>query len=231
MMVSGAAQVRRSRPTRPRWGMLTPSVVWRRWLNAASRAHLPLPATRLAQSQPPIAGAAQGSVAGASEFEPFVRAHERVILNYLWRMLGDEESAHDLTQEVFLRAWRNFAKLQDYEQPRAWLLHVATNLAVSHRRWSIVRAGVTSLGEREAADADPRSDDPIRELAESDQVRQTLLALPPKRRAALVLREVYGYSGAEVAQALGIAESAVYMLLSRARAQFRALYSQEEEQS
>src|SRR5512142_2537692 len=38
-----------------------------------------------------------------ADYDAFVREHQRVILNYLWRMLGDEQSAYDLTQEVFLR--------------------------------------------------------------------------------------------------------------------------------
>jgi RNA polymerase sigma-70 factor (ECF subfamily) len=59
-------------------------------------------------------------------------------------------------------------------------------------------------------------------------VRQVLLQLPPRRRAALVLREVYGLSTAEVGAALGMSETAVRMAISRAREQFRALYREGE---
>ncbi len=62
-------------------------------------------------------------------FERFVQTYEHLILNYLWRMTGDEQSAFDLTQETFLRAWQKFAALKDYDLPKAWLLRVATNLA------------------------------------------------------------------------------------------------------
>ena len=56
------------------------------------------------------------------------------------------------------------------------------------------------------------------------------MQLPPKRRAALVLREVYGLSTAEVGEALGMSEPAVRMALSRGRDQFRQLYERENRQ-
>src|SRR5258708_4780813 len=52
-----------------------------------------------------------------AEYERFIRQYERQLLNYLWRMTGDEHAAYDLTQEVFLRAWQRFDALRRYEQP------------------------------------------------------------------------------------------------------------------
>jgi len=67
-------------------------------------------------------------------FEGFVHQHERAVLNYLWRVLGNEQSAYDLTQETFVRAWQQFEKISRYEHPRAWLFRVATNLALNQRQ-------------------------------------------------------------------------------------------------
>lgn len=159
-----------------------------------------------------------------ADYDQFIRAHERAILNYVWRMTGDEQTAYDLTQEVFLRAWQRFETIRRYEQPRAWLFRVATNLALTHlRRWPLGRAG-----ELSAAD-DPAASDPAGRLAERDHVRAVLLGLAPKRRAALVLREVYGLSASEIGEALGMSETAVRMALHRAREQFRAVYLREGE--
>src|SRR5262245_41420099 len=60
----------------------------------------------------------QGEV---GEFEPFFRMHEPDIFTYLWRMTGDEQAAYDLAQETFLRAWRHFVRIRDYERPGGWL--------------------------------------------------------------------------------------------------------------
>ena len=157
-------------------------------------------------------------------YDAFVHEHERAILNYLWRMMGDEQGAYDLTQEVFLRAWKRFDTVREYERPRAWLFHVATNLALtalSRRRPLLSEMAL-------AEERGPEMSDPARRLAERDLVRATLQRLNPQRRAALCLREVYGLSCAEVAKALGVSETAARMTLSRAREQFRELYLREE---
>jgi RNA polymerase sigma-70 factor (ECF subfamily) len=162
---------------------------------------------------------------GSASYEEFVRAHERAILNYLWRLTGDEQSAYDLTQETFLRAWTHFDQVRGYENPRGWLFHVATNLGLT----AVTRGKrVASHPLDDDRGAGPEVSDPARRLVERDLVRATLLRLNPQRRAALVLREVYGLNGLELAKALGTTEVAARMTLSRAREQFRELYLREE---
>jgi RNA polymerase sigma-70 factor (ECF subfamily) len=206
---------------------------WRAWRREHARGlRAGGPGLWLALSQH-LAGAAERAdtsiprpltVALTAECERFIRDNERQILNYLWRVTGDEAAAYDLTQEVFLRAWQHFETVRRYEQPRGWLFRVATNLALTHVKRRGVRAADTSALETAQG---PVTSDPAWRLAESDLVRRTLLQLTPKRRAALVLREVYGLSAAEVGEALGMTETAVRMALHRAREQFRDLYLRE----
>src|SRR5579859_518871 len=160
----------------------------------------------------------------STECEAFVRKHERAILNYLWRMTGEEETARDLAQEVFLRAWQHFETLRTYDKPSGWLFRVATNLALTHLKRRSLPAGSPEILTDERA---PAASDPAWRLAERDLVRHILLELTPQRRAALVLREVYGMSAAEVGSILGISDVAVRMALHRARDQFRELYQRE----
>jgi RNA polymerase sigma-70 factor (ECF subfamily) len=138
---------------------------------------------------------------------------------------GDEQAACDLSQETFLRAWQHVAKVSAYDQPRAWLFRIATNLALNYRRGRLARAGFAA-GNIETRH--PASSDPAWRLAERDLVRETLLDLPPRQRAGLVLREVYGLTCEEVALALGVSHAAAKMLLCRAREQFRECYRREE---
>jgi RNA polymerase sigma-70 factor (ECF subfamily) len=207
---------------------LAPRRRWHRprWLGALARqaASATDPAAHTAK----LTRARHGRPGGApisAECEAFIRQHERAILNYLWRMTGDEQAAYDLTQEVFVRAWQRFDAVRAYEQPRGWLFRVATNLALTHlRRHGAPAAGPVALD----AAPDPAASDPARRVVERDQVRRVLLQLAPQRRAALVLREVYGLSCAEVAQTLALPAASVRMALHRAREQFRALYLREE---
>jgi RNA polymerase sigma-70 factor (ECF subfamily) len=146
-------------------------------------------------------------------------------------MTGDEQAAYDLAQETFLRAWRHFDRVRDYERPGGWLFRVATHLALNH-----LRGRTTSLGKALSLDTPISPDvvtsfaaspDHAASVADADTVRRTLRAISPRHRAALVLREVYGLSCAEVAVALGVSPGAVKTLLWRARDEFRSRYAEE----
>ena len=215
--------------THARWSVCTPSLGWHR-VQRPTRPALPL----LAEwGRPQQDGPTQtvfkepGHTHPFESFEGFVRQHERALLNYLWRLLGDEQSAYDLTQEAFVRAWQQFEKISRYEQPRTWLFRVATNLALNYRQQRSHPVGsAASLDEQHHL----ASHDHAERIAERDLVQRILQRLPPKRSAALVLREVYGFSAEEVGQMLGMRRATVKKTLSRACAQFRQLYLEEEQQ-
>lgn len=213
-------------------------VLWRRWGEGAHRSGwLTLLAVLRASDEqgqadetPDTPGHSRMSSAiteDPAEFEGFFRAHERTVYACLWRLTGDAQLARDLTQETFLRAWRHFARVRDYEQPRAWLLRVATNLAFSaHRR----DRHNHMLSTESLTDAEtPTRGDTTHALAERDAVERALLALPPNQRAALTLREVYGLSCEEIGAALGLSRDAVKMALYRGREGFRRHYLRQEE--
>jgi len=170
--------------------------------------------------------AARALRADMEAFEEFVHRYERQILNYLWRMTNDEQAAYDLRQETFLRAWQHFTKIRDYERPRAWLFHVATNLALSHHRQH--KRNVPSATMSDELDSEIQTpSDPIDSFVESDLVHHVLQAMQPRRRAALILRVIYGLSAEEIGQALGMTDNATRMTLSRGREQFRQIYAKE----
>lgn len=201
-------------------------ILWRRLLLAIEDSE----AVRAATEPPIVRRALPQGETGA--FESFFRAHERDIFTYLWRMTSDEQAAYDLAQETFLRAWQRFAKIREYECPGGWLFRVATHLALNH-----IRSRTTTLGAAVSLDATgpahhtlPQStafSDPGAHIAEADAVRRALLAISPRQRAALVLREIYGLPHGEVAAALGISVGATKTLLWRARDEFRARYTKE----
>lgn len=168
----------------------------------------------------------QATTAAESDFEQFIQRHERDVFGYLWRMTGDEQAAYDLSQEAFLRAWRHFASVAAYDQPRAWLFRVATRLALNYRR---DRRPDTYALEPGEIDARPvAAPDPAVRAAERDAIEAALLALPKRQRAALILRDVYGYHADEIANMLQVSRAAAKMTVSRAREQFRAAYLGEE---
>jgi RNA polymerase sigma-70 factor (ECF subfamily) len=165
--------------------------------------------------------------AAARGFDALFEEYERPVFGYLWRITGDQHLASDLCQETFLRAWQHFDQISTYQAPVGWLLRVATNLALNAQRRRFTRVGVLL---RLDAERSPAASDPAARVAQRDLVHRTLLALPAKMRAGLVLREVYGLSFEEVARALDLTQAAAKMLLSRAREQFCQRYRREEGQ-
>jgi len=233
MVIAGswsARRLRRSRAIGARWSIAGIGRIGRAPQRNADLTEVTGAPEHTLASTPSADADATHNAASARQlpsFEAFFRRHERDIFGYLWRMTGDEQAAYDLSQETFVRAWQHFDRIASYERPGGWLFRVATNLALTHQKRAAAPVGAAqpfSMGN------DPSVSDPAWRLAESEAIRATLLALPPQQRAALVLREVCGFSCAEVAEALGITLAAAKMTLSRGREAFRARYTREEQQ-
>lgn len=151
--------------------------------------------------------------------------YHTAIFAYMYRLVGDREWAHDLTQETFLRLFHTRHRLPQVENRRAWIYRIATNLALNalkrHRRFAWLpwrSAGVAHLTEP----------DPTEDTDRSLAVEQALAELPPGYRAPLLLHSHYGFSVQEVAQALNISKGAVKTRLYRAREMFRQVYQGED---
>lgn len=133
--------------------------------------------------------------AGIPPFELFYETHNGEVLAYLRRRAG-RERADDLFQETFLRALRAYGRLEHGEHLRAWVLTIAANAIVDAAR----RERPTAELSLEPAGEDPRP--AVEELAPLTG------DLPPKERAAVVLRYGYDLGYHEIGAALGSSEQA-----------------------
>jgi RNA polymerase sigma-70 factor (ECF subfamily) len=174
--------------------------------------------TLLHHLSPELPLTAAGAVAGsrgdaAARLGPLFDAHHRRLHRLGLRLLGDVEEARDLVQETFLRAAGALARVPAEEPAaEAWLVRVAVNLCRDrHRRRAVRRAHAAPM-PREV----PAGDGEAARLARWS-VRAALLALPPRRRAIVVLHEIEGCSAAEIAALLGTRAVTVRWHLSRAR--------------
>ena len=148
-----------------------------------------------------------------------VERHRPAILGYLTRMLGDEHDAQDACQEAFLRAHRAFGRLAPGSNSRAWLYRIATNCALNtarHRARRRARTVDVDLDTLPAAAA------PAAERERLRAVARAVERLPPRQRAALMLRQFDGLGYAEIAASLGGSEAAaranVYQAVKKLRA-------------
>lgn len=160
----------------------------------------------------------------ADRFERLYADHQAAILNYLYRLLGDSDTAEDLAQEAFTRAWRARAQLGGVENPRAWLYRIATNAARDHLRRRRLLAWLPLGGE---AARHPHLAQGSHEDASLDnlRLRQALLTLSPDYRIPLVLYTCQDCSVAEIAAALDLSPAAVKQRLARARQKLREAYA------
>jgi RNA polymerase sigma-70 factor (ECF subfamily) len=163
-------------------------------------------------------------------FATLVHRYERALVRVLARLVHDEELARDLAQETF---WRVYNRLDRFDTSRRfgpWLFRVGVNLALDGlRRNGPPPAssidGASGDGRRafELADPDPRLRD---ELAQ--EVRFVLERLPSSYRAIIVLKDLEGFSTAEVAAIVNRREATVRWRLAKAREQFRELWERRQ---
>jgi RNA polymerase sigma-70 factor (TIGR02960 family) len=175
-------------------------------------------------------------------FELLVERHRGELYAHCYRMLGSVQDAEDAVQESLLGAWRGLAGFEGRSSLRAWLFRVATNacLRLGARRprrmlsfdHGPARADVHDLGEPvggpvwlEPWPDQPRGDDeadPAAAYARRESVELAFVAalqhLPATQRAVLILREVLGFSAAEVAGILDTTPASVNSAMQRARA-------------
>jgi RNA polymerase sigma-70 factor (ECF subfamily) len=146
--------------------------------------------------------------------------HRRELVGYLVRLLGDRQEAEDACQEAFLRAHRAFARLGPDANSRAWLYRIVTRCGLNAVRRRSRRAARAADVDPDALPADPGASPERRE--ELLAVRRAVDRLPPRQRAALMLRQFQGLGYAEVAATLGgneqSARANVYQALKKLRA-------------
>jgi RNA polymerase sigma-70 factor, ECF subfamily len=165
-----------------------------------------------------MSGTWDKDTAGAFVEQLFAKHHGEIYA-YLLRMLRDGELAADLTQDAFVKAYRNYDTLEKPENARAWLYQIAHRVALDElRRRKIVRF-LPWTGESHGAA--PSAEHLALELRLSGDLQRALTKIPERQRAALLLAELHDLTGLELAAALGVSHVAARALLTRARESLR----------
>ncbi len=145
--------------------------------------------------------------------------HHGEIYAYLLRMLREPELAADLTQDAFIKAYRNYDTLERPENARAWLYQIAHRVALDEiRRRKIIRF-LPWTGE--SPGSSPSAERLVMDAHLSGDLQRALARIPERQRAALLLAELHDLSGVELAAALGVSHVAARALLTRARENLR----------
>lgn len=188
-------------------------------------------------------------------FTTLIEEHRQELRVHCYRLLGSYDEAEDLTQEAFLRAWRAVDTLADVENPRAWLYKIATNVCLDflrkHNRQPSTYEPVPGI-DSGSGPPPPRlpwlqpfpdeqlPEDPGHQPDDQAVASETLelvfltaiQQLPPRQRAAVILRDVARWSAQETADLLGSSLASANSAVQRGRTALReALPAQREDWS
>lgn len=187
-----------------------------------------------------IARSQQGDI---SAFNQLVLHHQKIVYNTVFHLLGDSDTAEDITQEAFISAFRSIDTYRGKSQFRTWLLRISTNLVYDHWR-RIKRYPSESLetitNEEEGytptllntlaqtgPDCNPEEHLLTQELQQL--IERGLQELSLDQRTVIVLCDIEGLSYEEIAQATQTTLGTVRSRLSRGRAHLRLYLSQHKE--
>lgn len=158
-------------------------------------------------------------------FEVLVRRHEKTIFNLVYRMLGDYEDAAEVSQEVFLSAYRAIGQFRGDANFSTWLYRIALNHATTRRRSLNSRQHrTTAIEDMELIRDSQLGPAEILEKKEmQERVQLALNKLEPEDATVILLRDLQDVPYDEVAQMLEIPVGTVKSRLHRARQALKSL--------
>jgi len=165
----------------------------------------------------------------AAAFDALFQRYSRPVHGYLTRLTGSASAAEDLVQLTFLSLVRARGRFQPGARVKPWLYAIATNAARDHQRRNRRPEELTAEGELPVTVA---ADTPgPRDTGLERTVQRALELLPEGQRVPIMLHRFEGMSFAEIAESMGLTESAVKVRAHRGYARLRELLAELREES
>ncbi len=161
-------------------------------------------------------------------FEKLILQHEKIVYNLAFRMMYHSEDAKDISQEVFLKAYRNIGNFDERASFSTWLYRITYNTCIDEMRrqkgkqnYSIEDEFENEDGvmQRQVADSGDTPEEAILKKEQRAEILQALDTLSEEHKMAIILRDVKGLSYEEIAEILQISLGTVKSRISRARNQ------------
>ncbi len=155
-------------------------------------------------------------------FQGIIEQYQAPITRYLYRLTGEYETARDLTQETFIKAYNSILKTDSELKLNSWLYRIATNTAIQHlrRKKLIIFIPFENMLKSESRNNGIGPETPVEEIA----IKDALNKIPYKQRICVVLHYVEGFKYREIAETMGISEEAVRKRVARGVQVFRRSY-------
>ncbi len=165
-----------------------------------------------------------------SAFEELVLRHEKMVYNVALRMMNHSEDAKDLSQEVFLKAYRSIQNFDERSAFSTWLYRITTNTCIDEMRrrkgkhsYSLEEELESEDGsmQRQIADSGDTPEESLLREEKKDEILRALDTLSAEHKAAILLRDVRGLSYEEISEIMELPLGTVKSRISRARSQLK----------
>lgn len=155
-----------------------------------------------------------------SAFAALLREHQDEVYTLARRLVGDPHLASDVAQEALIRAWRALPRFRGDAKLSTWLYRITVNTAWTHKQRARRHQGASIDDHLDlAAPIDAGHPEVAGEILElRGRLRLALDRLPDAQREVVVLKDIYGWSHAEIADSMEISVTAAKVRLHRARA-------------
>jgi RNA polymerase sigma-70 factor (ECF subfamily) len=162
-------------------------------------------------------------------FDLIVERHRRSVYQLCYRFVGNHEDASDLSQDVFLRAYRGLRSFRGQASVGTWLYRIGVNVCLNRVSAKTPLGTLTEpIDDRQFADVGAESAPEAMMKAErAGRVRGAIAQLPPKQRATLILRTYHEMSHQEIADVLGSSVGAVKANFFHALANLKRLLGED----
>lgn len=156
-----------------------------------------------------------------TQYQQVMNQHRQRVFSFAYYSLRVKADAEDVTQEVFVKLWQNWQKI-DHLKVGGWLMRVAHNAVIDHvRRQKPRDDGVDSYAEVEQQASESVEGAELDQEVCRVQIMKAIHALEDPFKSIVIMRDIQGASYMDIRESLDISESQVKVYLHRARRKLR----------
>lgn len=159
-------------------------------------------------------------------FEELITCHEKIVYNIAYRMLPNQEDVKDISQEVFLKVYKNLYKFDFKSAFSTWIYRITVNTCIDEIRKRKGKETYSmdeelesedSLIKKQFSDNGQTPEDVFISAEESQQLTEAISLLSEEYKTIITLRDLEGFSYSEITEITGVSMGTVKSRLARAR--------------
>ncbi len=172
-------------------------------------------------------------------FESLIQENEILVYNIAYRMLAQPEDAKDISQEVFIKAYKNIHNFDEKSAFSTWIYRIAVNTCIDEIRKRKNKTTVSIEEEQQTQDGsfqkqfiseEPSPENAYLAFEKNQEIIQAINTLSPEHKAVVTLRDLNGLSYTEISDITNLSLGTVKSRLARARNQLKNEFLKNREQ-